>query len=110
MTAQELFDTVVAHLLKQNKKSLGTDGFCKYRGDIGLKCAIGVLIPDDKYKTWMDYDPTTGLRCVLVDIGLSEHYRLCGRLQNIHDSDIGAEVWMCRLQNLAKEFGLEFNQ
>ena len=54
MTAQEIFDKVSLHLLTQNEKSIAKDEFgrqkmCLYRGANGLKCAIGCLIPDDKY-------------------------------------------------------------
>ena len=48
MTNQEVFDIVSAHLLKQNAKSI-EDGVCKYKGPNGMMCAVGVLIPDDKY-------------------------------------------------------------
>lgn len=50
MTNQEIFDTVATHLLRQNARSMGprTDPRfgtlsrgCAYRGDGGLRCAIG---------------------------------------------------------------------
>lgn len=49
-TRQEIFDIVARHLLTQKEKSTNTIGsFCMYRGIRGLKCAIGALIPDEKY-------------------------------------------------------------
>jgi len=48
MTDQDAFNTMVNHLRAQGKRS--TDGRgCRYRGLGGLKCAIGALIPDEKY-------------------------------------------------------------
>lgn len=50
MTNQEIFDKVATHLLSQGKRSaLGGVG-CAYRGDGGLQCAIGCLIPDELYR------------------------------------------------------------
>lgn len=48
-TAQELFDTVVTHLRKQNAKSefYYEDGrlpSCVYRTEAGLSCAVGCLM------------------------------------------------------------------
>lgn len=48
MTPQETFNIVKEHLLKQQCRALGRGG-CAYRGAEGRKCAIGCLIPDDKY-------------------------------------------------------------
>jgi len=105
MTAQELFDTVAAHLITQGKQSLGTDVFCKYRGDGGLKCAIGCLIPDDKYETWMDCGGA--LHPVLKTIGLEEHFNLCRKLQVVHDSTEPHE-WRGELSNVAARCGLKY--
>lgn len=48
MTNQEIFDKVVAHLRKQNARSVWRLK-CLYRGPNGLKCAVGCLINDDAY-------------------------------------------------------------
>ena len=58
-TAQEVFDHVAEHLLKQGKRSLSAleegseysySSGCSYRGVNGTSCAVGCLIPDDEYK------------------------------------------------------------
>ena len=49
MTNLEVIATVRAHLLQQNAKSINRYGRCLYRGPEGRKCAIGCLIPDEKY-------------------------------------------------------------
>lgn len=50
MTLQEIFDTVVAHLRKQGRKSTTlVNQHCVYRAPNGDKCAIGCLIRDEDY-------------------------------------------------------------
>ena len=49
MNAQEVFNTVVTGLRKQNAVSETPSGGCAYRGEHGRKCAVGMLIPDDEY-------------------------------------------------------------
>jgi hypothetical protein len=53
MTPQEIFDTIATHLFEQGCQSV-KDGMCLYRTDSGLKCAVGILIPDEAYDKKMD--------------------------------------------------------
>ena len=46
MTEQEAFTKVRDHLLRQKEKCI-VNGLCAYRGENGLKCAIGALISDE---------------------------------------------------------------
>lgn len=59
LTLQEIFDKVSHHLLKQKARSMissstGGSQLCAYRGSNGLCCAVGFLIPDDKYDPNME--------------------------------------------------------
>ena len=60
MTRQEIFETVAKHLLKQGRQSKITStsqsqwAGCMYRGPDGTSCAVGCLIPDDKYNPNME--------------------------------------------------------
>jgi hypothetical protein len=60
MNRQEVFNTVYAGLLAQNARSTtqlsSSDGgtACRYRGDAGRKCALGLLIPDELYSVEME--------------------------------------------------------
>ena len=47
--AQELYDFVVAAIVKQGRPSVGDNDRCLYRGPDGLKCAAGHVIPDGIY-------------------------------------------------------------
>lgn len=109
MTPQELFNIVSAHLLKQNSKSttrVEWDDHCVYRGDDGKKCAIGCLIPDDKYSTDME-----GQNCHADDIrdasGITDDTaNLAESLQRLHDI---TEVidWRTSLNAVAESYGLK---
>ena len=55
-TRQEIFEIVAKHLFSQGQRALNSLGSCSYRGH-GLKCAVGVLIPDDEYREEFDNDP-----------------------------------------------------
>lgn len=47
---QKAFDTALAGLRAQGRKSFNKEsGHCFYRSPDGLKCAVGFLIPDEKY-------------------------------------------------------------
>jgi len=68
MNAQEVFNTVVAHLRAQGKQSLSKDGTCAYRGEDGLKCAAGILIEDNEYVPEMEHRT---FRALLTQAGAS---------------------------------------
>ncbi len=53
MDRQAIFDRVATHLLTQMVKSMkdpDMDNRCMYRGANGTSCAVGCLIPDDRYE------------------------------------------------------------
>lgn len=89
-TLQEIFNIVSLHLLTQIKRStkhLKNSWFsaCAYRGENGLKCAAGVLIPDNEYQPEME--------CKFWDELVKENYVEnkfvveIAELQFIHDSN-----------------------
>ncbi len=101
MSAQEVFDKVAEHLLTQNKKSIGLNGGCCYRGENGLTCAAGCLIPDDKYSPQMERQPWG-------DICVSRwNFSLITDLQITHDR-FAPKDWKNELKNLAIRYNLEF--
>lgn len=122
-TKQEIFDTVTAHLLKQNEKALVGDN-CVYRGSKGLRCAVGCLIPDGLYDPIIEgyavpihstTEPASSLGIRKMDEILSasgieglDERSLLLRLQDIHDV-CAVEHWARRLKELAHKFGLEYH-
>lgn len=125
MTSQEIFNTVHRHLLKQNQRAMrpaptgdGHEKICAYRSEDGmLRCAVGCLIPDDKYNSAIEnatpeksdslYNAgAVALHFILHDIGITdEHIPLLKKLQATHDSWV-VESWPWRLNEVASEFGL----
>jgi hypothetical protein len=104
-TAQEVFDQVAEHLLKQGKRCQDSDNkFCVYRNDEGLKCAAGCLIGDDEYNfslesnTWFDL---TRFKKVP-----KTHDHLIRELQKIHD-EYDVFQWREELATIAQLFQLD---
>lgn len=102
MTPQEIFDTVSAHLLKQGCKSLFQGVSCQYRNTEGLKCAVGILIPDERYDPLMEGSLDTLLSWPALSF-LCEHKELLRRLQRIHD-DSDPKNWKHELISLAENY------
>lgn len=111
MTDQEIFETSATHLLKQGRRSLNNFSLpdvswvCAYRGRSGLKCAIGILIPDDKYRASMENMDVREL-FTKFDPGFYGKLSLLSTLQQIHDSD-EPSYWKTSLRSLGKSWGLD---
>jgi hypothetical protein len=118
-TDQEIFNLVADHLLKQGRKSQTADALqCFYRGPDGLKCAIGVLIPDEFYgprfedtssvENLLEQEPV--LRALLFEGAdtiekMDRRDELLASLQSIHDC-FEVDTWKTKLDKLARELGL----
>lgn len=106
-TAQEVFDQVAGHLLRQMKQCINNDlsePVCQYRYN-GLMCAAGCLIAEDEYTPEME-----GLEWVSLvgeEFVPGNHEALIMDLQKIHDQWM-PDNWARRLEQLAKEEGLEW--
>jgi hypothetical protein len=123
MTAQEIFDKVINHLLQQGGPALNynydDDPVCRYRSNNGLKCAVGCLIPDDQYDPLMEeiririhYPPTDPLN-TWVAKHYEPHRDLLTALQSLHDRfGLGGvcydwqTVILRGAADIAKKFGL----
>ena len=111
LTEQEIFDKVSTHLLRQGGRS-SFGGACKYRGEHGLKCAAGCLIPDDKYVPEME-----GMRWAIMiqqncgkflnELTSFAGHRLISTLQKVHDKRAPVD-WRGQLKELAVAKGLVF--
>lgn len=120
MTNQELYTTSRNHLLTQMKRStMAINGHvgCAYRGEAGLKCAIGCLIPDEKYNFNLLEGKNVLFREVAVAAGIDfdesglldqvtgPQVKLADQLQMCHDKwDV--ELWKSRLDTIARDFDL----
>ena len=114
-SAQEVFSIIVSHLFKQNRRAQNADG-CAYR-EGELRCAVGVLIPDDLYSPNLEGNDARSLVEVFFNTGLAdwvEHEELLGVLQRIHDNcdtledgTFDQENLKYRLRDCAYRFYLE---
>lgn len=111
MITQQTFDTIYRGLAGQDWEQSYDGGIdqCVYRARSGRKCAIGHLIPDDRYTPRMD-DPLAGVfGChsfhmigLLTDLTVDEF----NELQQTHDSADGPEDMRIRFEDLAGKYGL----
>jgi hypothetical protein len=80
---------------------------CLYRGPKGKKCAIGALIPDEKYESSFETHDVSSNPMIAKAAGLrSNQLYLAQYLQTIHDGT-HANGWRKALQDLAKAEKLE---
>lgn len=116
MNHQDLFNKVADHLLSQGQRSISLiastgDMGCAYRGEDGLKCAIGALIPDEIYSRHIEGKSVVSLavkkilpRCgVGTDLSTLEFLKA---LQDIHDKE-DPFCWRKSLIYLADSFNLD---
>lgn len=80
---------------------------CRYRGDNGTKCAVGHLIPDDKYSPSFEGHPCVDgpVADLLVSLGYDPDF--CDELRNVHDNS-PAERWSEWFGNIASRYGLSY--
>ena len=111
---QDIFDRVATHLLLQGRPALNAEGYCKLRGNDGTKCAVGCLIPDERYHQQLEqiaavYDPEQGntdpFLLELIGVHDDATIYLLSRLQMLHDEE-DSPVWGEGLLMLACEHQL----
>ncbi len=104
MSAQELFEKVANHLLKQGKRSIDSNGYCLYRSDDGLMCAAGILIPNEVYHE--SFECHDWLTLIERRDFPTQHKDLIMALQNVHDCRKNPEDWREYLIGLGKRHNL----
>lgn len=110
MNEQEVFDTVKTHLLTQNQRAMDRGGSCRYRTPNGLKCAAGVLMPDNAYSPHWEGE---GILTIVADhpralpdsIFNAVNMPLIKDLQILHD-EVEPANWAAALTKVAKSYGL----
>ena len=107
-TLQETFNRVAKHLLTQNEKAVNSQGNCQYRQE-KLKCAIGCLIPDSEYHTYLeDQACTSGSSIGILMEKLGYNIKFLQKLQGIHDYSNPIH-WKYKLNSLAYRYNLELS-
>jgi NADPH:quinone reductase-like Zn-dependent oxidoreductase len=91
MKPQVIFNKVVRHLFKQNKKCVSEDGTCVYRGPNNTKCAVGALIPNHLYNEEMETKGISNLirkNEKIADLLDKTNVDLLSSLQEMHDDAV----------------------
>ena len=108
--AQELFDFVVAAIVKQGRPSVGDNDRCLYRGPDGLKCAYGHVHPDSMYSENME-DCSIGelLKLNIIPKSLAPHLELLDDMQFNHDRDVFDEGFVGEFLICSRRTAMKFN-
>lgn len=98
LTRMAVFYTIKNHLLNQMERAIGKNGYCCFRSPSGLSCAVGCMIPEDRYYpdfesiTLVDmHPPATDVEIEFRDalesngIDFDRDYPMLEDLQAIHD-------------------------
>lgn len=100
LTAEQIIKKVCDALDAQGCQCVEGGCGCVLRNGLGNKCALGHLIPDDKYDPRMEADSSVDAftsvpkyNQILLDEGIDtdKHYKLLVTLQLIHDKWNGGE-------------------
>lgn len=114
MNKQLIFDTAYKGLAAQGfQRSVAPGEFfggCRYRGGEGRKCAVGHLIPDDRYYYGIEGKSVNDrevLRLIEPSFGVSlfDHCFLTS-LQRAHDEGTMPELMQEALKSFAREYKL----
>jgi hypothetical protein len=102
-SAQEVFDQVKNHLLKQGGRSVDAEK-CRYRSSNGMKCAAGCLIGDKEYDAAIEYCSWDFL-VFYKFFAPDSHNELISDLQKVHDN-VTVPEWEEALKKVAQKYGL----
>lgn len=107
---QPLFDKVVLAMRRQGYiRSTGAAEACTYRGEDGLRCFVGHLIPDRSYRPDMEGATVNMLHesGQVFSTLTYEALEFLEHLQSIHD-DEPPKRWEAALADLAEDYDLEY--
>lgn len=105
---QKVFDQALAHLRKQGKKSMGDIG-CSYRGDGGMKCAIGIFISDRKYEALLEGKQVVDILHALPrSVSGVGGYFLRALQTGLHDG-LSRDDFPTELEGAAKRFAVKYD-
>lgn len=116
MNRQELFDRIVAHLRAQGEQAKDPDDGCVLKTEDGLRCAVGCLIPPEKYDPYLenealDFDiPGGALHTILREEGVQlEDMMMLMLFQEVHDRSI-PEEWEREIKALAHRYDMTYTE
>ena len=119
--SQHTFDVIAAHLLIQGQPSTGitisqsgsgkVSIGCAYRGDNGMRCAVGFCISNENYHAEME---GKSAHAEIVRNAIGPEYcndkEFLGELQSIHDNPLSNDsycTWADELRDFAENHQLD---
>lgn len=109
---QKIFNKVVNHLRTQGVQALAPTGSCYYKVPHSkLKCAVGCLIPSNKYNRSIE-GSAVNQRPVYSMLGLksvSKKIAFLREIQNIHDENT-PDKWEELFAKFAKKYKLKLKK
>ncbi len=112
MTKQKIFEKAAKHLFRQGERSVEAGDVCRYRGRGGMKCVVGVFIPDDRYSPVLEGRDVSDLlrhHPNVLPRALKPHEGMLIRLQGLHDSPhhwYSSEAMRRQLQFIGASYNL----
>lgn len=107
MNAQDIFDVVAEHLLRQNMRCMNPHTLLVTWKHQHLACSVGVLFPDDMDLELARHYAT--VRALVLHFKQMERFvpyvELLVALQQVHDSNPSL-WWAQKLRDVAVRFGL----
>lgn len=103
--SQKAFETIARHLLAQKRQAMDRNGLCRYHAPDGLKCAVGAMIPVEKYRAEFEGKGVDYICNKLPDVFRGLGWPLLYALQGIHD-DHSPQEWRGQLMALGTAYGL----
>lgn len=103
----EIQQEVIRRLKAQGCQAISVDETCQYKTATGMKCAVGVLIPDELYSVEMEgygihslFSKFPSLNDLFHPEILESAINLLGSLQRIHDDAKTFETMIHHMENL----------
>lgn len=111
MTAQELFNATIDHLVRQGRP--GSEyGKCRYRTKDGRMCGVGCHITDEEYNpSWDKGYQSLPVKHIQLPQRLTEHSSLLREIQWAHDGAVDEKdgfVWNI-LRDCMRKVGMGFD-
>jgi hypothetical protein len=111
MNRQDVFNKIWDYFIVNKNPKAGDNNTCYYRGPGGIKCFVGVLIPDDMYSP--DMENKSAGEMLEKFPALMKHLDASGSdlfflkiLQDIHDY-YTPDMWRKELNDFAITFDLQ---
>ena len=111
---QDLFDTITTHLRTQGARATcETFDMCVYHASDGRKCAIGCLIPDERYTPVLegcDLRRNGNVQSILRSLDIDPTNEMLREFQQTHDCFEPGSEWEREFRMIAQRYDLTYTE